>query len=59
MGLVIGATIDHAMTEALDLSGVGGPILAPGVGAQGGGPDDLRRVFGPALTFVLPASSRG
>ena len=59
VGLVIGATIDHAMTEALDLSGVGGPILAPGVGAQGGGPDDLRRVFGPALPFVLPASSRG
>ena len=58
VGLVIGATIDAAMTATLDLSDVNGPLLAPGVGAQGGGADDLRRVFGPALRFVLPSSSR-
>ena len=35
-----------------------GPLLAPGVGAQGGTSEDLRRVFGDALPNVLPASSR-
>ena len=34
------------------------PLLAPGVGAQGGTTEDLRRVFGDALPNVLPASSR-
>jgi orotidine-5'-phosphate decarboxylase len=42
----------------LDLAGAHGPLLAPGVGAQGGTPDDLRRVFGDALPSVLPSSSR-
>ncbi len=58
VGLVIGATIDAAMIGALDLSRVNGPILAPGVGAQGGGADDLQRVFGESRRFVLPSSSR-
>lgn len=55
VGLVIGATVRDA---ELDLSGLNGPILAPGFGAQGATVDDLRRVFGPALPAVLPASSR-
>lgn len=55
VGCVVGATIS-ATTEDLD---VGGPLLAPGFGAQGGTPDDLRRVFGSAARLVLPSSSRG
>jgi orotidine-5'-phosphate decarboxylase len=54
-GLVIGATVG---TAELDLTGLNGPILAPGFGAQGGTVEDLRRVFGDALAFVLPSSSR-
>jgi orotidine-5'-phosphate decarboxylase len=42
----------------LDLAGMGGPFLAPGVGAQGGTAESLRRVFGSALPNVLAASSR-
>jgi orotidine-5'-phosphate decarboxylase len=54
-GLVIGATVGR--TE-LDLSRLNGPILAPGFGAQGGTPADLRAVFGDRLPHVLPSSSR-
>jgi orotidine-5'-phosphate decarboxylase len=45
-------------TLGVDLAGLNGPILAPGFGAQGGTVEDLRRVFGDALAFVLPSSSR-
>lgn len=55
VGLVVGATVGR--TE-LDLSGLNGPILAPGFGAQGGTPADLRTVFGASLRHVLPSSSR-
>jgi orotidine-5'-phosphate decarboxylase len=59
VGLVVGATVGSAVQElGLDLAGVNGPLLAPGVGAQGGTSEDLRRVFGDALPNVLPASSR-
>ena len=54
IGAVVGATIGEVDE---DLS-VNGPLLAPGLGAQGATPGDLRRVFGPALANVLPASSR-
>lgn len=54
VGLVIGATVGET---GLDLSKLNGPILAPGVGAQGAGAADLDRVFGP-LAHVLPTSSR-
>jgi orotidine-5'-phosphate decarboxylase len=37
---------------------MGGPILAPGLGAQGGRPEDLARIFGPARPQVLAAYSR-
>lgn len=53
-GCVVGATIEPT-TENLV---VHGPLLAPGVGAQGGRPEDLAAVFGPALPDVLPAVSR-
>ncbi|MFD6566011.1 orotidine-5'-phosphate decarboxylase [Micromonospora profundi] len=54
-GLVVGATIGDT---GHDLSGVGGPLLAPGLGAQGAGAADLRTVFGSSLPSVLPSYSR-
>ena len=54
-GLVIGATVGET---GHDLSGVGGPLLAPGLGAQGGRVGALRTVFGSDLRFVLPSYSR-
>jgi orotidine-5'-phosphate decarboxylase len=52
-GAVVGATIAEAGVD-LDFNG---PILAPGLGAQGGTPADIRRIFGDLP--VLPSSSRG
>jgi len=54
VGAVVGATIGET-TEDLD---VNGPLLAPGLGAQGATAADLRRVFGRALPNVVPAMSR-
>lgn len=54
-GLVVGATVGDT---GHDLSAVHGPFLAPGMGTQGGRPDDLRTVFGDALDAVLPSYSR-
>jgi orotidine-5'-phosphate decarboxylase len=54
-GLVIGATIGET---GHDLSDVNGPLLAPGLGAQGATPSDLRAVFGKSLRNVLPSYSR-
>ncbi|MGX6601213.1 orotidine-5'-phosphate decarboxylase [Micromonosporaceae bacterium Da 78-11] len=54
-GLVVGATIGetgHALSD------VHGPLLAPGLGAQGATPADLRKVFGKNLRNVLPSYSR-
>jgi orotidine-5'-phosphate decarboxylase len=55
VGAVVGATLGDA---GVDLA-VNGPLLAPGVGAQGATPADLPRVFGAALGNVLPSVSRG
>jgi orotidine-5'-phosphate decarboxylase len=55
MGLVVGATIGRT---GHDLSKVNGPMLAPGLGAQGATPSDLRSVFGESLRTVLPSYSR-
>ena len=55
IGLVVGATIGRT---GVDLSQVNGPLLAPGLGAQGGTIDDLRIVFGDNLSAVLPTTSR-
>jgi orotidine-5'-phosphate decarboxylase len=55
LGVVVGATIGRSVA---DMSTLNGPILAPGVGAQGGTPDDVRRLFGAALPAVLPSVSR-
>jgi len=53
-GAVVGATIENP-TPALDING---PLLVPGIGAQGGTADDVRRIFGDVLDLVLPSSSR-
>ncbi len=59
LGLVVGATIgDAALRLGIDLAAVRGPLLAPGVGAQGAGAAELRDVFGDARRAVLAASSR-
>jgi orotidine-5'-phosphate decarboxylase len=59
VGLVIGATIGSALADTgTDLENLNGPILAPGFGAQGAGPADLARVFGPAAHLVLATTSR-
>ena len=55
MGLVVGATIGRT---GHDLSEVNGPLLSPGLGAQGATPADLRAVFGERLRNVLPSYSR-
>src|SRR3954452_23198903 len=52
LGLVVGATIGET---GHDLSRVNGPLLAPGLGAQGGTPSDLRAVFSSSLRNVLPS----
>lgn len=61
-GLVVGATIGTAARDlGFDPSDCGGPILAPGVGAQGAGRDELRAVFGDralASGQVLATASR-
>ena len=54
-GLVVGATIGDT---GHDLSEVNGPLLSPGLGAQGGTPADLRTVFGKSVRNVLPSYSR-
>ena len=60
IGLVVGATIgDAAARLGVDLAAVRGPLLAPGVGAQGAGPAELAAVFGEARSAVLASSSRG
>jgi orotidine-5'-phosphate decarboxylase len=55
IGLVVGATIGDT---GHDLSKLNGPLLAPGLGAQGGTPDQLRAIFGESLQNVLPSYSR-
>jgi orotidine-5'-phosphate decarboxylase len=54
IGVVVGATL----AEVPDLDAVGGPVLLPGVGAQGGRPDALRGLGGAAPGTLLPAASR-
>jgi orotidine-5'-phosphate decarboxylase len=55
IGVVVGATVGDT---GHDMRGLNGPVLVPGLGAQGGRPEDLRVVFGDDLSSVLPAYSR-
>ncbi len=54
VGVVVGATQDHG----LDLSALNGPVLAPGIGAQGAGPAEIALRFAGLRGVVLPAASR-
>lgn len=55
VGAVIGATVGET---GLNLTKLNGSILVPGLGAQGGRPEDLRALFGDAAGWVLPTYSR-
>ena len=54
IGLVVGATRGHG----LDLSEFTGPILAPGLGAQGATVRDLADIFEGSRELLLPNTSR-
>jgi orotidine-5'-phosphate decarboxylase len=43
---------------SVDLSRLNGPLLVPGIGAQGGTVDDVRRIFASCLSQVVPSVSR-
>ncbi|MGW3572266.1 orotidine-5'-phosphate decarboxylase [Streptomyces sp. NPDC000941] len=58
-GAVVGATLGGAAGEAGADLAIGGPLLAPGIGAQGATPADLPGVFGAAVRNVVPSVSRG
>jgi orotidine-5'-phosphate decarboxylase len=55
-GAVVGATVGDL--SSYDLA-INGPLLAPGVGAQGATAADLPKVFGAAVRNVVPNVSRG
>lgn len=60
VGLVLGATVAaEADRLGLDLPALGGPLLAPGFGAQGATAPGMRAGFGTAWPQVLATSSRG
>jgi len=54
IGVVVGATV----SEPPDVGVLGGPVLVPGVGAQGGRPEALRGLGGAKAGQLLPAVSR-
>lgn len=54
VGVVIGATLD----QVPDVSELGGPVLVPSVGAQGGRPEALGGLGGARPGQLLPAVSR-
>ncbi|MET9659174.1 orotidine-5'-phosphate decarboxylase [Streptomyces sp. NPDC006510] len=55
VGAVVGATLGDA---GVNLA-INGPLLAPGIGAQGATPADLPGVFGASVGNVVPSVSRG
>ncbi len=54
VGVVVGATAEHG----LDLTTLHGPVLTPGLGAQGATAADLARIFASVPELVLPSTSR-
>ncbi|MGL4744608.1 MAG: orotidine-5'-phosphate decarboxylase [Dermatophilaceae bacterium] len=59
VGLVVGATVGSAVLDlGLDLARSAGPILVPGLGAQGGTAASFGATFGDALPQVLGTASR-
>ncbi|MFE0136685.1 orotidine-5'-phosphate decarboxylase [Streptomyces sp. NPDC059037] len=55
-GAVVGATLGDLSSYDLKING---PLLAPGIGAQGATPADLPGVFGASVRNVVPSVSRG
>ncbi|WP_336214253.1 orotidine-5'-phosphate decarboxylase [Nonomuraea sp. LPB2021202275-12-8] len=55
IGVVVGATVT---SPGYPLQQLNGPILAPGVGAQGASPADVGRLFAPVRQAVVPSVSR-
>ncbi len=55
VGVVVGATLG---AQPYDLAALNGPLLAPGLGAQGGRPEHLPAIFGAAAGNVVPSVSR-
>ena len=58
VGAVVGAGYQPGQEPALDLLGMNGLFLAPGVGAQGATSRDVARVFADCPDRVLPSASR-
>ncbi|MDT0449865.1 orotidine-5'-phosphate decarboxylase [Streptomyces hesseae] len=58
-GAVVGATLGDSLTAAGAELAINGPLLAPGIGAQGATAADLPKVFGAAVRDVVPNVSRG
>ncbi|MEU5422084.1 orotidine-5'-phosphate decarboxylase [Streptomyces sp. NPDC001407] len=58
-GAVVGATLSGSLAAAGADLAIGGPLLAPGIGAQGATAADLPKVFGAAVRDVVPNVSRG
>jgi orotidine-5'-phosphate decarboxylase len=54
VGVVVGATV----LQAPDLSALGGPVLVPGLGVQGGRPEALAGLGGAEPGQLLPAVAR-
>lgn len=54
VGVVVGATL----ADPPDVSALAGPVLVPGVGAQGGRPEALAGLGGAGAGQLLPAVSR-
>ena len=54
IGAVVGATVDLPTDITAESLDVNGPLLVPGIGAQGGTVDDVRRVFGAAAATSSP-----
>ncbi len=54
VGVVLGATV----FDAPDVSELGGPVLVPGIGVQGGRPEALGGLGGAAPGQLLPAVAR-
>ncbi len=55
----VGAVVGATLTAPVDGLDIGGPLLAPGLGAQGARVEDLPRVFAGVTAHVYPVSARG
>lgn len=55
IGVVVGATV---ASGSVDLTYINGPVLVPGLGAQGGKAEDMARMHGCPSGSLLPAYSR-